>query len=96
MLNDDSISFISDVINRIMRGFPKTHLGKIPVLTGEKRGSAGVSNQMSSSKIPGQCPECGSVYVSVVRIAPSDHDRGDGWATRAECDECPDYVEWID
>jgi len=51
---------------------------------------------MSSSKIPGQCPECGSVNVSVVRIAPSDHDRGDSWATRAECDECPDYVEWID
>ncbi|TQR22536.1 hypothetical protein C9J85_00800 [Haloferax sp. wsp5] len=48
------------------------------------------------SKIPGQCPKCGSVNVNVTKVAPLNHDRGERWATRVECDECPDYVEWMD
>ena len=51
---------------------------------------------MSNSTIPGQCPKCGSVNVNVIKVAPPDHDHGDRWATRVECDECLDYVEWID
>jgi len=46
--------------------------------------------------VPTQCPVCGSISVSVSNVAPGNHTRGDGWVTRAECQECGEYVEWFD
>ncbi|ELY54996.1 hypothetical protein C491_17449 [Natronococcus amylolyticus DSM 10524] len=46
--------------------------------------------------IPSQCPECGSLNVSMINISPDDHERGDEWATRVECTDCGEYAEWFD
>ncbi|WP_394740109.1 hypothetical protein [Natronococcus roseus] len=46
--------------------------------------------------IPSQCPDCGAVEIRVAKVSPNDHDRGEGWATRATCEACEEYVEWFD
>lgn len=34
--------------------------------------------------------------IRVSKIPPYDHDRGDGWVTRADCKVCDEYVNWFD
>jgi hypothetical protein len=46
--------------------------------------------------VPTQCPECLSLDVDVTEVPPDSHDRGDGWYTRAECQDCEEYVEWFE
>ncbi len=44
--------------------------------------------------IPSQCPECGSLSVTVTKVPPEDHEQGSGWCTHATCEDCSDYEEW--
>jgi len=37
--------------------------------------------------IPSECPNCGSMQVTVSNHAPSEHEYN-GWTTHVECTEC--------
>lgn len=51
---------------------------------------------MQTQRIPSQCPECAGITVEVTSVPPSRHDRGEGWATRAECERCGEFVAWFE
>lgn len=47
-------------------------------------------------QIPSQCPECSGITIEVTSVPPSNHDRSREWVTRAECEQCGEYVAWFD
>ena len=46
--------------------------------------------------IPPQCPECGTIAISVKKLPPAEHNQGETWLSRAECNNCNEYVEWFE
>lgn len=50
---------------------------------------------MQSHRIPSQCPECSGITIEVSSVPPSQHDRGNEWAIRAECSRC-EFLAWFE